>query len=560
MGSEKEGSVNSSVRASPDPVSFSTAVTAVTTLHGLLQKRVEADGGKVAIVVTKGPVSVTYSQLQAAVEGVAAQLRSYGIRPGDLISLAFTNTLEYVVAFLGVTRARAVAAPLNSAYTAEEFKFYFEDSKSSLLILPQEGASAAAEEAANGISLPVAKASNFHLQDGVTLSLNSGPPPTLTEPGNLASGGPGLEPEPNDVALFLHTSGTTSRPKGVPLQHKNLAASIANIIATYDLSPSDKSYLVMPLFHVHGLMAALLSQLFSGGTVILPGAAKFSATAFWQEVKDFGATWYTAVPTMHQILLARHKTAIAGGGSVDYPKLRFIRSCSASLAKAVLEEMEGAFGAPVLEAYAMTEASHQMTANPLPARGEHKANSVGKPTGIELAILDEAGKVLERGQRGEVCIKGPNVTEGYRNNPSANEQAFEYGWFHTGDQGYLDGDGYLFLTGRLKELINRGGEKISPLEVDAALLSVRGVAEAVSFSAPDPHYGEEVNAAVVLVAGQTTTEAEIKDSLKKQLATFKIPKRIFFVEQLPRTATGKIQRRFVAAEVLSKEKATLSSG
>eukprot|EP00475_Leptophrys_vorax_P010322 TRINITY_DN16944_c0_g2_i2.p2 TRINITY_DN16944_c0_g2~~TRINITY_DN16944_c0_g2_i2.p2 ORF type:complete len:299 (+),score=5.02 TRINITY_DN16944_c0_g2_i2:103-897(+) len=260
---------------------------------------------------------------------------------------------------------------------------------------------------------------------------------------------------------------------------------------------------------------------------------------------------------MHQILLARHREhgappaeGAAAAGATGYPPLRFIRSCSASLAPPVLEEMERVFGAPVLEAYAMTEASHQMTANPLPTRGARKPGSVGLPTGIELAILSESGQELPPGSRGEVCIRGPNVTSGYRSNPAANEAAFAFGWFHTGDEGKRDEEGYLFLTGRLKELINRGGEKISPLEVDAALLAVPGVAEAVAFSAPDSHYGEEVNAAIVLQPGASLTQDDVTRHVSSQLASFKRPKRVFFVSELPRTATGKIQRRFVAEAML----------
>ncbi|CAI5984819.1 unnamed protein product [Closterium sp. NIES-65] len=583
------------------------------TLRAWLHSAVESRGDVAAIVVTQGGPTVTHAALEAAVDGVAAQLRALGVRPGDLVSLAFPNSLEFVILFLAVTRVRATAAPLNAAYTEEEFKFYMEDAQARLLLLP-EGGTPKAQAAAAALGVPVAHAGSYGGEEGVPLSplpglctlpharipngnpfLSSSHPPlegvplrpseglSALPPADIPDGpGPGPTPDPADVALFLHTSGTTSRPKGVPLTHANLAASIGNIIDTYDLTSADRSYLVMPLFHVHGLMAALLASLSSGGSVVLPASGRFSASTFWDEVVQSGATWYTAVPTMHQILLSRHRShgppTLSGksqgesqGESLGestasvtaYPPLRFIRSCSASLAAAVLEEMETVFGAPVLEAYAMTEASHQMTANPLPSKGSHKAGSVGLPTGIELAILDEQGRELGVGERGEVCIRGANVTAGYRSNPAANEAAFAFGWFHTGDEGKRDEEGYLYLTGRLKELINRGGEKISPLEVDAALLAVKGVAEAVAFSAPDAHYGEEVsgmgngggkvNAAVVLEPGVSLTQEEVQEHLKNHLAAFKLPKRVFFVDHLPRTATGKIQRRFVAQAMLSGE-------
>ncbi|GJP53498.1 hypothetical protein CLOM_g12661 [Closterium sp. NIES-68] len=526
------------------------------TLRAWLHSAVESRGDATAIVVTQGGPTVTHAGLEAAVDAVAAQLRALGVKPGDLVSLAFPNSLEFVVLFLAVTRVRATAAPLNAAYTEEEFKFYMEDAQARLLLLP-EGGTPKAQAAAAALGVPVAHAGSYGGEAGVPLRPSPGVSrlPDVDIPNGP---GPGRTPDPADVALFLHTSGTTSRPKGVPLTHANLSASIGNIIATYDLTPVDRSYLVMPLFHVHGLMAALLASLSAGGSVVLPASGRFSASIFWDEVVQSGATWYTAVPTMHQILLSRHRShgppappdASSAGA---YPPLRFIRSCSASLAASVLSEMESVFGAPVLEAYAMTEASHQMTANPLPAKGSHKAGSVGLPTGIELAILDEQGRELGAGERGEVCIRGANVTAGYRSNPAANEAAFAFGWFHTGDEGKRDEEGYLFLTGRLKELINRGGEKISPLEVDAALLAVKGVAEAVAFSAPDAHYGEEVNAAVVLEPGVSLTQEEVQGHLKNHLAAFKLPKRVFFVDQLPRTATGKIQRRFVAQAMLAGE-------
>jgi acyl-CoA synthetase (AMP-forming)/AMP-acid ligase II len=350
-------------------------------------------------------------------------------------------------------------------------------------------------------------------------------------------------PKPDDVALFLHTSGTTSRPKGVPLTHGNLMASITNIAATYQLTPRDRSLIVMPLFHVHGLIGATLSTLHSGGAVVVP--AKFSAGAFWQLASKYSVTWYSAVPTIHQILLGRAEQDNAPRGG-----LRFIRSCSSALAPAVFQQLEDRFGAPVLEAYGMTEAAHQMASNPLPP-GPRKPGFVGKGTGVDIVIRDDQGQSLPAGKQGEVTIRGANVMHGYLNNPEANATAFWHGYFRTGDQGVLDDNGYLTLTGRLKELINRGGEKISPLEVDAALLEHPAVAEAVSFAAPDAKYGEEVQAAVVLKG--SATPAEIQAFCGKRLADFKVPKVIHITDAVPRTATGKIQRRHVAAHFLRNQ-------
>eukprot|EP00250_Pteridium_aquilinum_P009612 c18796_g1_i1 orf=434-2002(-) len=513
----------------------------IITLTGLLSRRCEECPDATALISAGGP-ELTYAQLHAAVNEGASQLLRAGVKPGDVVALSFPNSLEFVLTFLAVIRARAVAAPLNSAYTEEEFQFYLEDSRSVLIIVPATVGNKAAESAAKKLNLPIAEGNRRANDKGVEF-VSKFKFELCAEALDIS----GVENQNEDEALFLHTSGTTSRPKGVPLTQLNLSASVQHIVHAYELVSSDKTVIILPLFHVHGLIAGLLSSLVAGGTVVLPSAGRFSATSFWDDMKTYGATWYTAVPTVHQILLEKHK----GKPESSYPDLRFIRSCSASLAPAVLQQLEEAFGAPVLEAYAMTEASHQMTSNPLPQHGPHKPGCVGKPTGIELAILDDDGKQLPTRQVGEVCIRGLNVTKGYKNNLDANQVAFAFGWFHTGDRGFLDEDGYLSLTGRIKELINRGGEKISPLEVDAVLLAHPAVSQAVAFAAPDSKFGEEVNAAVVLSEGASATEDEVMEFCKKNLAAFKIPKRIFFAKDVPRTPTGKIQRRIVAEHFLS---------
>mmetsp|Transcript_101425 Transcript_101425/g.286114 ORF Transcript_101425/g.286114 Transcript_101425/m.286114 type:complete len:521 (-) Transcript_101425:35-1597(-) len=497
--------------------------------------------GERALVVTEGGPTFSRDALRKAIVVLARELIGNGVTKQSVVAFALTNTVEYVVTFLATAKAAAIAAPLNPAYKAAEFDFYLQDTAAKILLLPPEG-SAEGEKAgaALGISMFSVALEDNQVHLG---ALASGAAPLVASVLQLP------KPKAEDVALFLHTSGTTSKPKGVPLLHRNLMTSVKNIVGTYELSEADTSYLVMPLFHVHGLMSALLSALAAGGCVVLPKGGKFSAAVFWNDVKEHAATWYTAVPTIHQILLAR----AAESKDHEGVQLRFIRSCSASLAAPVLERLEQTFKAPVLEAYAMTEAAHQMTSNPLPKHGPRKPGSVGRGTNVEIAILSDDGKELPAGTVGEVCIRGQNVTPGYHNNPKATEEAFAHGWFHTGDQGQLDSDGYLTLTGRLKELINRGGEKISPLEVDSALLACEAVAEAVAFAAPDEKYGEEVNAAVVLKPGQQVSESEILGIAKQNLGDFKVPKRLFITESLPKTATGKIQRRFVAEHFLKPQ-------
>jgi len=472
-----------------------------------------------------GGAEVSYAEFGEEIERVAELLAGAGVQPGKAVSIALANGLEFMVVFLAVARAGAIAAPLNPAYTADEFKFYMEDAEAQLAILP--GGEHAAREAAAALGVPTMEAS---LDDAGRAVLSRGE-------NALTARRDAPAPSPDDVALFLHTSGTTSRPKGVPLTHGNLAASIKNIGDTYRLTPDDKAMVVMPLFHVHGLIGVSLSTLSTGGSLVIP--PRFSASRFWGEQQESGATWYSAVPTIHQILLAR-----ADDEGAPRESFRLIRSCSSALAPAVFEQLEARFGAPVLEAYGMTEASHQMSSNLLPP-GDRMPGTVGKGTGVDIAIMDDDGNLLDAGGRAEVVIRGANVTHGYHNNPDANAEAFTNGWFRTGDQGLLDADGTLTLTGRIKELINRGGEKISPLEVDAALLGHPAVAEAVCFGVPHTMYGEAVQAAVVVSAD--TDEDAIRAYCGEHLAGFKVPDRVYIIDTMPRTATGKIQRRHIAA-------------
>ena len=493
----------------------------MTSLANILDDR-PAD--KSSILIPDGP-AITYGALRDEVERVAETLATT-ISPQQAVSIVLPNGLEFMVVFLAVARAGAIAAPLNSAYTLDEFTFFIEDAESQLVILPE--GNHPGREAASQLGIPTLDVS---LSDNgkVRLSRDGS---ELTERKDTSG------PSPDDVALFLHTSGTTSRPKGVPLTHANLLASLGNIGDTYALTPDDIAMVVMPLFHVHGLIGVALSTLNTGGSIVVP--SRFSASRFWREQSSTGATWYSAVPTIHQILLMR-----ADDDNAPRESFRFIRSCSAALAPSVFDDLESRFGAPVLEAYGMTEASHQMASNLLPP-GSRKPGTVGIGTGVDIGIMDDDGDLKDDGQTGEVVIRGPNVTLGYHNNPTANAEAFTNGWFRTGDQGVLDSEGVLTLTGRIKELINRGGEKISPLEVDAVLLQHPSVAEAVCFGVPDVKYGEAVQAAVVL--SDAVTEGDIRSFCGGHLADFKIPDRVYLVDALPRTATGKIQRRNVAAQ------------
>ena len=414
------------------------------------------------------------------------------------------------VAFLAVA-TYATAAPLNPRYRADEFRFYLDDLGAKALLTQADDADAALEVAPAGtiaIELEGELGALVLTVDGI--SPHAGSPRTAG---------------PDDVALVLHTSGTTSRPKIVPLRQRNLSASAANVAASLALTPADRCLNVMPLFHIHGLVAGLLAPLSAGAAVAAtPG---FDAFSFFAWLEEFAPTYYTAVPTMHQMILTRagrHADVIAR------TPLRFVRSSSASLPAPVLEELASVFGVPVIESYGMTEASHQMATNPLPPEVA-KVRSVGKASGIEIKIVD-----------GEVVIKGSTVITAYENNPDANAASFTDGWFRTGDEGHLDEDGYLFLTGRIKEIINRGGEKVAPLEVDEVLLRHPAVSEAVTFAVPHDKLGEDVAAAVVLAAGQELSDRELRSYLKERLAAFKVPRTVVFVDEIPKGPTGKMQR------------------
>ena len=485
----------------------------------------QADSSHIAIRTETN--TLTYGDLRQLVDALARTLQGFGLREGDRIAMSLPNGLDVIAAFLAASTV-GTAAPLNPAYTVDEFKFYLEDTRARVLIVP----AGKAEEARTA-----AQESNVPLIECVTsgrgdISFSIKDPLKGTDEADTAAS--------KDIALILHTSGTTSRPKRVPLAHANLLTSARNVADTYQLTSEDVSLCVMPLFHVHGLVASTLATFFSGGTVVVP--AKFNPLSFWGIVREHGATWYSAVPTIHQVLLTRAKGARPSGAE----QLRFIRSCSASLAPQLMADMEATFGAPVLEAYGMTEAAHQMASNPPPPLAR-KPGSVGQGTAVEIAILDAGGNVLPTGATGEVSIKGANVFSGYEGNPEANAESFSNGWFRTGDQGNLDDEGYLTLVGRIKELINRGGEKISPREIDETLLQHPAVAEACCFGIPDRVYGEGVAAAVVLK--DAATEKDLIAHCRSSLSDFKCPTTIYIMDAIPRTATGKIQRRNVAASI-----------
>lgn len=478
-----------------------------------------------AIGAPQGVKSLLYRDLQALARRTVETLNSVGIGRGDRVAIVLHNGPEMASSFLCIA-AGAATAPLNPGYREKDLEFYLGDLQPKALVL-EAGVDSPARATAKKMSIPVLELTADRARGAGWFTLSGG------AKGTPARGGMGDEDDP---ALLLHTSGTTSRPKLVPLLQRNLLASAENIGRSLALTRDDVCLNIMPLFHIHGLMAATLASLSAGASVsCTPG---FNALKFFAWLDEVRPTWYTAVPTMHQAILARaerHRDMIARS------RLRLVRSSSASLPAPVMVELEKTYGVPVIESYGMTEASHQMASNPLPPR-ERKPGSVGLAAGPEVAILDEEWKELPRGQVGEVSIRGPNVTPGYEANPEANAKSFRDGWFRTGDQGVLDEEGYLRLTGRIKEQINRGGEKFSPLEVDEVLSSHPAVAQVLTFAMPHAKLGEEVAAAVVLREGATATERELHNFCAARLAGFKVPRKVVFLTEIPKGATGKLQR------------------
>ena len=495
-------------------------MTQRTTLTQLLAN---PNSAAPAVITESPPVVLSYRDLAEQIERLADQLQRAGLCSGDCVVMVLPNGLEFLVIFLALARAGLIAAPLNSAYKTDELRIFLEDIRPRAIIVGSNNP--AVLEAAAGRSLAIWPS---YVESSGAVGLKGVPQLSLGIAGN---------PGGDDFALLLHTSGTTSRPKGVPLTHTNVLRSALNIASHYALTSADRSLVVMPLFHGHGLIGAALATLASGGAAIVP--PRFSASQFWGLFRKHGATWYSAVPTIHEVLLER-----ADRDGAPDRGARFIRSCSAALAPAVLANLEKRFGAPVLEAYGLTEAAHQVASNPLPPR-PHKPGTVGFATGVEIAIIDETGRHLPANHPGEVVVRGPDVMRGYRNDPDATAATFIDGWLRTGDAGVLDDDGYLSLTARIKELINRGGEKIAPSEIDDVLLEHPAVAEAAAFGVTDAKYGEEVWAAVVLKGDSDAKQ--LQAFCQTRLADFKVPKVIVITSALPKNETGKIERRALPA-------------
>ena len=464
---------------------------------------------------------LSYGEFKIFNEKISRQLAATNVKNSDRAAIVLPNGPLMASSFLSISSYMS-AAPLNPSYKQEEFEFYLDDLKPKFLLVEPNSKSLAVIAAKN-LNIPVFEMKISDNQPLGTFELFD----KETDYKN---------PNDYDEALVLHTSGTTSRPKIVPLSNLNIFTSAVNISKSLKLTADDHCLNIMPLFHIHGLIAVLSASAKVGASVCASNG--FNALKFLDLAETQNITWYSGVPTMHQAILLR---AQKNSDKAKKLNLRFIRSSSASLPPAIFEQLNDIFETPVIEAYGMTEATHQMASNPLPPAIQ-KPGLVGMPAGPEICIMNDKNEKLYQGEIGEICIKGDNVTNGYENNPEANKQSFVNNWFRTGDEGFFDEDGYLKISGRLKEIINKGGEKISPLEVDNILMDFPPIDQALCFGYKDKMLGEDIAVAIKLKENKSCTEDDIKSYANEKLAKFKIPKKIFIVEDIPKGATGKLQR------------------
>ena len=463
---------------------------------------------------------INLDDLVEIIDQNSSVLNQLSIKKKDTVAIVLENGPEFITSFLSSINC-CIAAPLNPNYTSSEFAFYFKDLKPKGLItnFPSNHPS---------IKTAYKHKTKIIRLDGFYYKINKKTSKNHTKKNNLSN--------LSDTALILHTSGTTSRPKMVALTHQNIISSSQNISKALKLKKSDRNIILMPSFHIHGIIASILAPIFVGGSVVaLP---KFNVLTFYNQLQKYKPTWFTAVPTMLQSILDR---ATNNKKVIKNSKLRFIRSSSASLPSSTFKNLEKAFNTPVIESYGMTEASHQMTTNLIPPK-KRKINSVGVSIGQKVKVLNQDNKFLDFGKEGEIVIKGKNVFKGYLGNAKANKESFFKGWFRTGDLGYFDKEGYLFISGRIKEIINRGGEKISPKEVDEVFMKHSQVSKAISFAIKHHKLGEDIALAVVLKDKKKCNSNELKNFVKNKLTRFKIPRNIYIVNEIPVGATGKIQR------------------
>jgi acyl-CoA synthetase (AMP-forming)/AMP-acid ligase II len=494
-----------------------------SSLSMLLRDQASARPDAVAILAPGRP-ALTYAGLLTQVEQIACALRSHDVAPSARVAIVLPNGPEMATAFLGVA-ACAICVPLNPNGRAADYRSSLAQVRAQAVVLHQSE-SGPARVVAREMGLVVLEVESDARQPAGRFRIG---PATGLHVGRPRTAGP------PDIALILSTSGTTALPKIVPISQACLVSWAREVVRTFALSPADCCLNVMPLFHITALVGNVVATLASGGSVVC--APGLDGEAFFDWIAQYRPTWLSAVPTMHQWLIAH---GALYRQKAPKHRFRFVRSSAAPLAPATFHRLEALLGAPVIESYGMTERT-PIAINPMPP-GLRKPGSVGLPAGVEIALLDDAGWPAPAGAAGEIALRGQGVISAYENDPDASAHALVGGWFRTGDLGRFDADGYLYITGRSKEIVNRGGEKVSPREVDDALLEHPAVAQAASFAIAHPTLGEELAAAVVLRNGALAEESALRGFLLERLAAYKVPSRIVFVDALPVSGSGKVRR------------------
>ena len=494
-------------------------------LRELLELRAAAAPDKTFLVNEADGREYTYREFNAAVNRAARLLQGQGVRRGDVVSLLLPNSAEYVIAYFACFKLGALAGPVNSLLKPEEIAYVVGHSGAKFMLFGREFA-----EKVGHVRREVAGLESVQVFDDETSA-------TAGLDGSDDEGWRDSDLTRDDEAIIIYTSGTTGKPKGCSLTHGNLLANARQITEWLGFTEADRLLTVMPLFHMNAVSVTTMSPLYAGGSTVV--SPRFSASRFWRIISDYQITSFGSVATMLSMLLATYPEGVPDG--LDHQHLRFAMCGSAPVPAEVMRRFEETFGCLVVEGYGLSESTCRSTFNPPDAR--RRPGSCGQPIGNEMRVVGEDDRELPDGEAGEIVMRGENVFKGYYRNEEATRVAFRGGWFHTGDVGYRDAEGFYYIVDRKSDMIIRGGENIYPREIDEVLYAHPAVAEAAAFGVPDELYGEEVAAFVVLREGASASEAEVVEHCRAHLADFKCPKTVRFVASLPKGPTGKVLKR-----------------
>jgi long-chain acyl-CoA synthetase len=497
-------------------------------LQELLAQRAGATPGKIFLFSEGDNRSYTYAEFERAVSRAALMLASRGIEKGDVVSLLMANSAEYIVSYFACFTLGALAGPINSLLKAQEIAYVVANSEAKALLLHSEFEAKIAEIKDGSKSLPLII--KFDDERQATSEFKDASVDAL--PRALIG--------PDDEAIIIYTSGTTGKPKGCLLTHANLIANARQITNWLKFTESDRVLTMMPLFHMNAVSVTTLTPLYAGASTIV--SQKFSASRFWQIISDYEVTSFGSVATMLQMLLAKYPEGVPEG--LKTSQLRFAMCGSAPVPAEVLRRFEETFHCLVIEGYGLSESTCRSTFNPPDER--RRPGSCGMPIGNEMKVFDEEEREVPDGELGEIVLRGENILKGYYKNEEATERAFRGGWFHTGDIGYRDADGFFYIVDRKSDMIIRGGENVYPREIDEVLYGHPAVASAAVIGVPDELYGEEVAAFIVLKDGMEASEEEFLEFCRERLADYKCPKSVRFIKDIPKGPTGKLLKRELA--------------